>query len=37
MANMLVLYYSSWGHVETMAYAEAEGIARVPGVSGKPS
>lgn len=33
MANMLVLYYSSWGHVETMAYAEAEGIARVAGMS----
>jgi NAD(P)H dehydrogenase (quinone) len=33
MANMLVLYYSSWGHVETMAYAQAEGVARVPGVS----
>jgi NAD(P)H dehydrogenase (quinone) len=33
MANMLVVYYSSWGHVETMAYAQAEGIARVPGMS----
>jgi NAD(P)H dehydrogenase (quinone) len=33
MANMLVLYYSSWGHVETMAYAQAEGVARVPGMS----
>ncbi len=33
MANMLVLYYSSWGHVETMAYAQAEGVARVPGTS----
>src|SRR6476620_4738680 len=25
MANVLVLYYSSYGHVETMAYAVAEG------------
>ena len=33
MADMLVLYYSSWGHVEAMAYAQAEGVARVPGVS----
>src|SRR5688572_21274812 len=33
MANMLVVYYSSWGHVETMAYAQAEGVARVPGMS----
>jgi NAD(P)H dehydrogenase (quinone) len=29
MTRVLVLYYSSYGHVETMAYAEAEG-ARVP-------
>ena len=25
MAKVLVLYYSSWGHVEQMAYAAAEG------------
>lgn len=31
MAKMLVLYYSSYGHVETMAYAIAEG-ARAAGV-----
>ena len=33
MAKMLVLYYSSWGHVETMAWAQAEGIAKVAGMS----
>ena len=33
MANMLVLYYSSWGHVETMAWAQAEGVAKVEGMS----
>jgi NAD(P)H dehydrogenase (quinone) len=33
MANMLVLYYSSWGHVEAMARAQAEGVARVAGMS----
>jgi NAD(P)H dehydrogenase (quinone) len=32
MVNMLVVYYSSWGHVETMAYAQAEGVANVDGV-----
>lgn len=32
MARILVLYYSSWGHVEKMAYAEAEGAAKVAGV-----
>ena len=26
MARILVLYYSSYGHIETMAYAAAEGI-----------
>jgi NAD(P)H dehydrogenase (quinone) len=26
MAKILVLYYSSYGHVETMAYAVAEGV-----------
>jgi NAD(P)H dehydrogenase (quinone) len=30
MAKVLVLYYSSWGHVEQMAYAAAEG-ARAGG------
>ena len=33
MANMLVLYYSSWGHVETMAWAQAEGVAKIEGMS----
>jgi NAD(P)H dehydrogenase (quinone) len=33
MANMLVVYYSSWGHVEQMAYAQAEGVARVEGMA----
>ena len=33
MTRMLVLYYSSWGHVETMAYAQAEGVSRVPGMA----
>src|SRR3981189_270988 len=41
MVKVLVLYYSSYGHVETMAYAEAEGarsagakavVKRVPEV-----
>jgi NAD(P)H dehydrogenase (quinone) len=30
MANILVLYYSSYGHIELMASAQAEGVARVP-------
>jgi NAD(P)H dehydrogenase (quinone) len=30
MANILVLYYSSYGHIETMARAQAEGASRVP-------
>jgi hypothetical protein len=30
MTNVLVLYYSSYGHIETMAVAQAEGAARVP-------
>jgi NAD(P)H dehydrogenase (quinone) len=25
MARVLILYYSSYGHVEQLAYAEAEG------------
>ena len=32
MARVLVLYYSSYGHIETMAYAIAEG-ARAAGAS----
>lgn len=31
MSSILVLYYSSYGHVEAMAYAQAEGAGRVPG------
>src|SRR5688572_1704819 len=31
MARILVVYYSSYGHVETMAKAVAEGVAEVPG------
>jgi NAD(P)H dehydrogenase (quinone) len=31
MANILVLYYSSYGHIEQMAQAQAEGVARVGG------
>jgi NAD(P)H dehydrogenase (quinone) len=31
MASILVLYYSSYGHVEQMARAQAEGAARVTG------
>ncbi|MFV3077846.1 NAD(P)H:quinone oxidoreductase [Niveispirillum fermenti] len=31
MSKVLVLYYSSYGHVETMAKAVAEGAASVPG------
>ncbi len=30
--RVLVLYYSSWGHVETMAQAVAAGARSVPGV-----
>ena len=32
MAKVLVLYYSSWGHVETMANAVAKGARSVEGV-----
>ncbi|WP_176157765.1 NAD(P)H:quinone oxidoreductase [Burkholderia multivorans] len=32
MAKVLVLYYSSYGHVETMAQQVAEGAKSVPGV-----
>lgn len=31
MAKILVLYYSMYGHVETMANAVAEGARKVPG------
>ena len=31
MPKILVLYYSSYGHIETMAEAAAEGARRVPG------
>lgn len=31
MAKVLVLYYSMYGHVETLAAAEAEGARAVPG------
>ena len=30
MPKVLVLYYSSYGHTEAMAYAQAEGAGRVP-------
>jgi NAD(P)H dehydrogenase (quinone) len=33
MTKVLVLYYSSYGHIETMAHAVAEGAASVPGVT----
>ena len=32
MYKILVVYYSSYGHVESMARAQAEGCARVSGV-----
>ncbi len=31
MTKVLVLYYSSYGHIETMAYAVAEGVRQVQG------
>lgn len=31
MTKVLVLYYSSWGHVRALAEAEAEGARSVPG------
>jgi NAD(P)H dehydrogenase (quinone) len=31
MAKILVLYYSSYGHVETMAQAVADGVSSIPG------
>ena len=33
MTSILVVYYSSYGHIEQMAYAQAEGVAKVPGVT----
>ncbi|WP_426957311.1 NAD(P)H:quinone oxidoreductase [Muricoccus radiodurans] len=33
MAKVLVLYYSTYGHVETMANAVAEGARSVPGTT----
>ncbi len=33
MAKILVLYYSTYGHVETMAEAVAEGAKSVPGTT----
>ncbi len=33
MAKILVLYYSTYGHIETMAHAEAEGARAVKGTS----
>lgn len=33
MSKVLVLYYSTWGHVEAMAQAVAEGAKSVPGTT----
>ena len=33
MAKVLVLYYSSYGHIETLAHAFAEGVREVEGVT----
>lgn len=33
MSKVLILYYSSYGHVELMARAQAEGAARIPGTT----
>jgi NAD(P)H dehydrogenase (quinone) len=33
MTRLLVVYYSSYGHIEQMAYAQAEGVAKVAGVT----
>lgn len=32
MTQILVLYYSSYGHIEQMAFAQAEGARRIDGV-----
>lgn len=34
MTKVLVLYYSSYGHVETMALAAVEGVQELPGATG---
>jgi NAD(P)H dehydrogenase (quinone) len=31
MSKILILYYSTYGHIETMAYAVAEGARSLPG------
>jgi len=31
MTRVLILYYSSWGHIRALAQAEAEGARSVPG------
>ena len=31
MSSILILYYSSFGHIEAMAQAQAEGVSRVAG------
>ena len=31
MPNVLVLYYSSYGHIEVMAQAQAEGARKIAG------
>ncbi len=33
MTQILVLYYSSYGHIEQMAYAQAEGAGRMAGTT----
>jgi NAD(P)H dehydrogenase (quinone) len=33
VASILIVYYSSWGHVEQMAWAQAEGAAKVAGAA----
>ena len=33
MARILILYYSTWGHVETLAHEIAAGAAAVPGTT----
>jgi len=36
MAKVLVLYYSSYGHIERMALAEADGARGAGGDDGRP-
>ena len=36
MSSILVLYYSSFGHIEAMAQAQAEGAGRVAGTRVQP-